>query len=204
MASQVDKVEGDDRENVRSLSSEEGSDGDVRLPSRDDDCGGDDQPSSFALSHGERTVEPRSLHIGLGGTTRTGFSSECTTKSGLDSLIRLETLSKPSAEVDGSANVLRLTTEAGVGSLDGTKGKKRSKAEISPKIHLTDNATLTPAELELWENLERTMSAKQTQVLQVLEDFGIADVEPQSDELEEQIWRVVQGEITFQEAVDLV
>ncbi|KAK7486635.1 hypothetical protein BaRGS_00022160 [Batillaria attramentaria] len=90
----------------------------------------------------------------------------------------------------------------------GSDSKKRkTKAKISDKsrkLNLTDSSTMTSAEQELWQKLEGTMSAKQTQVLHVLEEFGIADVEPQSDALEEQIWRVVQGEITFQEAVDLV
>jgi hypothetical protein len=57
----------------------------------------------------------------------------------------------------------------------------------------------------LWARLESVMLSKQSHVQQILEEFGIAaDVLPDSDLLEEQMWRVVQGEITLPEATDLV
>lgn len=62
----------------------------------------------------------------------------------------------------------------------------------------------TEQEEDLWRQVENIMSNKQEQVLCVLEDFGIADIEPSSDALEEQIWRVVQGETSLQEVMDLV
>ena len=59
-------------------------------------------------------------------------------------------------------------------------------------------------ERQLWRDLEGVMAARQSQVLQVLEEFGVGDVPPSTDPLEEQVWRVVQGELTMQEAAELV
>ena len=59
-------------------------------------------------------------------------------------------------------------------------------------------------EQDLWQKVESIMAARQSQVQQALEEFGISDVQPSSDQLEEQVWKVVQGELTQQEAADLV
>lgn len=96
-------------------------------------------------------------------------------------------------------------TEEGSVRTSAKSGRCETQSKEKPaKLHVTDGAATRPAEEQLWQKLENTMTAKQVHVLQVLEDFGIADVEPESDALEEQIWKVVQGELTFQEAVDLV
>lgn len=59
-------------------------------------------------------------------------------------------------------------------------------------------------EQDLWEQAEKIMLAKHPQVIKVLEDFGIANVKPATDVMEEQLWQVVLREITFHEASDLV
>lgn len=61
------------------------------------------------------------------------------------------------------------------------------------------------AEKGLWETLERVMASRRARVQQSLEEFGIvADVSPNSDLQEEQMWRVVQGELNGQGMADLV
>ncbi|KAL8570876.1 hypothetical protein ACOMHN_023549 [Nucella lapillus] len=56
----------------------------------------------------------------------------------------------------------------------------------------------------LWKGAEGVMGARRSRVREVMEEFGVADVAPASDQLEEELWRVVEGESTLQEAADLV
>ena len=73
------------------------------------------------------------------------------------------------------------------------------------RLDSTECSDSSRVEQRLWQEVEGIMAAKRCQVQQVLEEFGISDVQPSStQQLEEQVWRVVQGELTLQEAADLV
>lgn len=95
-------------------------------------------------------------------------------------------------------------------SKDGTEKEYRSSASVvsfSAGITKMPHIVLNTDEAEkgLWERLEHVMAAKQSHVQQVLEEFGIvSDVPPDSDPLEEQMWQIVQGEISMQDVSDLV
>ena len=91
------------------------------------------------------------------------------------------------------------------GKEDGGRGDCGWRGVGVVRLDSTERSDSSRAEQRLWQEVEGIMAAKRCQVQQVLEEFGISDVQPSStQQLEEQVWRVVQGEITLQEAADLV
>ena len=87
---------------------------------------------------------------------------------------------------------------------DRLQSSDQRPSESSEVVRFSHPDDVSRREKELWDKLELVMAARQFHVQKVMEEFGVADVPPNSDELEEQVWKVVQGEITMQEATDLV
>lgn len=55
---------------------------------------------------------------------------------------------------------------------------------------------------KLWKKVETVMKKKKAHVISVLEDHGIGDADGESDGEEEEIWKMIQGDIPY--TLDLV
>lgn len=84
------------------------------------------------------------------------------------------------------------------------KESKNARTDPAQEGAITLSSIPNPQLDELWKKAESVMAARKSSVREVMEEFGIADVPPVTDELEEQLWQVVEGELTLQEAADLV
>lgn len=96
------------------------------------------------------------------------------------------------------------TSETGLVFVRRTESEGAAPPKPSQQGRVTLSSPPNPRLEELWQKAEGVMAAQKSRVREVMEEFGVGEVAPVSQQLEQELWQVVQGELTLQEAADLV